>query len=160
MNTQKLQQIEHFVSFIDFIENPKEYKAIINEIGAAVAVHNKMMYESRKISDIDTWRQSEEKKYNDMRAKNLTDKDMLALAMKEFEDKKGEFLKVEQTYKEMVSQTRKEFEKTKQDIGDLTKEKAVLVEKLKVLEAKELKLDSITKELETKQEALNKVFGK
>jgi chromosome segregation ATPase len=56
----KLDQIEAFAVFLDFLSNPDEYRQLVEDVRQAAEDHRKIMEEQRQIRDIDNWRASEE----------------------------------------------------------------------------------------------------
>lgn len=55
----KLEQIENFGAFLDFLSNPDEYKQLIKDVRIASKEHKELVEKQRKIKDIDAWRASE-----------------------------------------------------------------------------------------------------
>jgi chromosome segregation ATPase len=56
---QKLEQIESFGAFLDFLSNPKEYEQLVKDVRQAAKDHKELVEKERKIKDIDAWRASE-----------------------------------------------------------------------------------------------------
>lgn len=56
---QKLEQIESFGAFLDFLSNPKEYEQLVKDVRQAAKDYKELVEKKRKIKDIDAWRASE-----------------------------------------------------------------------------------------------------
>jgi chromosome segregation ATPase len=56
----KLEQVESFGAFLDFLSNPDEYRQLIKDVRNAAKEHKNLVEKKRKIKDIDEWRVSEE----------------------------------------------------------------------------------------------------
>jgi len=55
----KLEQIESFGAFLDFLSNPKEYEQLVKDVRAASKEYKELVEKKRKIKDIDKWRAEE-----------------------------------------------------------------------------------------------------
>jgi chromosome segregation ATPase len=55
----KLEQIESFGAFLDFLANPDEYKGLVNDVRAAAKEYKELVEKKRQIKDIDKWRAEE-----------------------------------------------------------------------------------------------------
>jgi chromosome segregation ATPase len=55
----KLEQIENFGAFLDFLSNPDEYKKLIEDVRAASKEYKELVEKKRQIDNIDAWRTSE-----------------------------------------------------------------------------------------------------
>src|SRR3990167_5113825 len=104
----KLEQVENFAAFIDFLSNPQEYKNLIGEIRQTILAYEKYKNETRKISSIDMWRAEEEAKYNSFNKQHEDRVKLFDIQAKEFEEKlqlSNNQIKI--AHGELASQTKK-----------------------------------------------------
>lgn len=59
MDTRKLENLEAFSKFFDFVSNPDEYRELIKEAVKAVKDFNEMTLVARGIRDVDSYRAGE-----------------------------------------------------------------------------------------------------
>ena len=52
----KLDQIESFGAFLDFLSNPQDYAKLVKDVREAARQHKELVEKKRKIKDIDRWR--------------------------------------------------------------------------------------------------------
>ena len=118
----KLEQIESFGAFLDFLSNPDEYKQLIKDVRDASKEHKELVEKQRKIKDIDAWRASEGARLGQV----------------------DEALKVRE--KAIVKRSLKISEEIKAANSRLTKDRKALAERRKDLDAREKAVEDLEKQ--------------
>ena len=154
MNTEKVRQIEFFTKFMDFLENPEEYRQLIKDMHVAVKEHDRMVLEARNIRDFDVWKNGEIQKLTDKEAKlakRSAELDAHAETVKEADARAAA---AETQLKADVAAWREEFLAEKKRLGDLQAEKERLSKYSASLDQVKLELEESQKEFDRKKAAL------
>lgn len=136
----KLEQIESFSAFLDFLENPNDYKELVKEVKQACKDHKELVEKQRKIKDIDKWRASEEARLNQL----SEELDRRVTSQSETMQKHQEALKEGQ---DAIAQLNREIQERVKDLDEREKD----VEKL---EAERAKVNQLKEEYESKLQGI------
>jgi len=138
----KLEQIESFGAFLDFLSNPDEYKGLVKDVRVAAKEYKELVEKKRNIKDIDKWRADEGVRLQGLYDDLSNKEDLHLKGVADLSEKMA-------SHKKSVAAANKRFLERENAISE--REKAV-----DSLEKEKAKLEKLKGEYESKLEGLRK----
>lgn len=156
---QKLDQVEAFSAFLDFLANPKEYQDLIKDIKKESKARKELIEKERRIKDIDGWRAQEEKRLN-QRSDDLDvrEKSHLDNVSKLESEKSAQKKRVADSNKRLLERE-KAIDVREADVSKLEKEKEKLLRLQQESQDERRKLQEAKDALKAKEAQLKAVMG-
>ena len=125
---QKLEQIESFGAFLDFLSNPDEYRELVKDARAAAKEHKKIVEDQRKIKDIDAWKATEIVRLSKIE-ESLQEREtsLIARTEKGSDEAQAAVSKLNKDRRALTARS-KVIDEREKAIGDLEKQKAKIIQ--------------------------------
>lgn len=122
MNHQ-IEQVEAFMAFLDFLENPEKYKALAKEVKQAAAEHKLLVETKRKIKNVDDWQVKKELVFSEREKQHKNNVEAFSKVLDKFSNDKARFAESSAEIEKNIQKRSKELDDREKTIFSLEKEK-------------------------------------
>ncbi len=119
MDTRKLDQLEQFSAFIEFLTKPEDYKTLVQELNKAAQSFRTEAENIRQTQDFQLWRNEETATLEENKKQLASDTEALAQLIKQNQQSHGAQLQELAIMRDEIDSVKKEWEAKTKAVADV-----------------------------------------